>query len=182
MLFVVWRKIENQRETTQLLAGNGCQESVTLRWCCCVVFSFQPESYSYQKDQGRYLNQGSHYSGKGLSAVEPEYGDSYCNRQFKIVASGGEGNGYILIVRCANSFTEEEANEEHNGKIQQKRNGYAKYIAWNLDNYLTKMVKSSAMSVNGAMAGMNFCVYQLSPFSFTNETLVNNPARNGIPR
>ena len=44
------------------------------------------------------------------------------------------------------------------------------------------IVNNNAISVNGEILGINFSLYQVSPFIFTRINRVKIPIKNGIPK
>src|SRR5258708_36290752 len=90
-----------------------------------IVFLSQPEGDVHQGDQGGHFDKGADDTGEGFAGIDAEDADGDGDGELEVVAGGGKGKGSVLRIVGAQGFTEEEGDQEHDGKVDDQGNGNA---------------------------------------------------------
>src|SRR5258708_12996053 len=88
-----------------------------------IVFLSKPEGDVDQGDEGGHFDKGADDTGEGFAGIDAEDADGDGDGELEVVAGGGKGKGSVLRIVGAQGFTEEEGDQEHDGKVDDPGNG-----------------------------------------------------------
>src|SRR5688572_27540548 len=88
----------------------------------------KPERHTDETDQNRHFDQWADYRRKRDRRAKTERADGDGNRKLKVIASGRESSGGGLAVIGTDRFPHEEADKEHNDKINCQRNSDTDHV------------------------------------------------------
>ena len=95
---------------------------------CGEPVAFEPEGCVDEADEGGDFNEWADDSNEGFAGVEAEDGNRDGDCELEVIACGGKGEGGSLGVVGAEFASHPEADEEHDGEVDEEGDGDAGYV------------------------------------------------------